>query len=165
MEKKSNKEKANKKITDNLMIKYDSIINANEQYIVHQTNTKSKKAKGLSKSIFDEFPYSNEYKEDNSRKIGEVSIKGDGIKQRYIINLYGQINPGAPKSNDSYENRKKWFAQCLKKISKIENLSTIAFPYNIGCGLAKGKWEDYFDMIKNFAETRSDIFVSLYKLE
>ena len=49
----------------------DNILNAKEKYIAHQCNCVTKYGKGLSKAIFDKYPYSNIYslrKKDNNFK-------------------------------------------------------------------------------------------------
>jgi len=51
----------------------------------------------------------------------------------------------------------------LNQISQIDNIASIAMPYNIGCGTAGGDWDVYFQMIKNFANNYQ-IHVTLYKL-
>jgi len=41
--------------------------------------------------------------------------------------------------------RLQWFKQCLAEIEKvIRDTDVVAFPYNIGCGLAGGDWAQYF---------------------
>jgi hypothetical protein len=53
----------------------------------------------------------------------------------------------------------------LNDISKIENIQnkTLALPFNIGCGLAGGKWDDYYNAINTFAN-KEKIHITLYKL-
>ena len=54
-------------------------------------------------------------------------------------------------------------SRMLNQISQIDNIASIAMPYNIGCGTAGGDWDVYFQMIKNFANNYQ-IHVTLYKL-
>jgi O-acetyl-ADP-ribose deacetylase (regulator of RNase III) len=134
------------------MIIKGSILESDCNYIVHQCNSVSTEALGLAKFIFDIFPYANIYKDREEKSIpGTIVICNEGTKK--IINLIGQYYPGkANDSNDTIELREKWFYKCLGKISKIPNLISIAFPYNIGCGLAGGNWDHYHQMIINFAK-------------
>lgn len=143
----------------------DNILNSNEQYIIHSCNCVTKNSKGLAKSIFDKFNYANTYKTREKNSIpGTIDICGNGDNKRYIINLYSQIYPGSSKySNDTKELRLKWFNECLIKVSKIENLNSIAIPYNISCGLAGGNWNDYNDLIIKF-DKLIDINIVIYKL-
>lgn len=68
--------------------------------------------------------------------------------------MFSQRYPGKPNgTDDTYEMRKKWFQECLGRISlKFKNLKSIAFPYGIGCGLAQGIWREYEAMIVDFAK-------------
>jgi uracil-DNA glycosylase len=65
--------------------------------------------------------------------------------------MFAQRNPGGPKKGDTKEDRLRWFEDCLKKIGAIKNLRSIAFPENIGCGLAKGDWKMYKRRLEYFA--------------
>lgn len=136
----------------NIYLVYDSnLLESKAQLIAHQCNCTSKTAKGLSKSIFDKFPYANVYttrKEPSTP--GTISVKGSA-KQRWVCNMFAQRNPGGPKDGDTKEDRLCWFEDCLKKIKAIKNLRSIAFPENIGCGLAKGDWKMYKRRLEYFA--------------
>lgn len=156
---------------DYLTIVNGDLLEATEDYIVHQCNCVTNHSKHLAKSVFDAFPYANTYKNRSKDPTthhtpGTIDVKGDGINQRYIINAYAQYYPSKSKySNDSYEKRLQWFEECLQKISQIKDIrkKSIALPYNIGCGSAGGNWETYCEVIKDFAN-KEKIHVTLYKL-
>jgi hypothetical protein len=85
-----------------------------------------------------------------------------------VINMFGQVYPGPPRypddSTDGCLARKKLFFSCLKQISLIDDLSSIAFPWMIGCGLAGGDWEFYHNLIDKFADhVKSKANVFIYK--
>lgn len=63
---------------------------------------------------------------------------------------------------DTRANRVKWFQECLDEIKKLD-IKEVAFPYQIGCGLARGNWSTYYEMIKKF-EKESGIKCIIYKL-
>ena len=86
---------------------------------------------------------------------------------------YGQFAPGKPRSSkgaargmqgggggggrgddmpDSAFDRERYFQQGLDAIAAIPNLTSVAFPYLVGCGLAGGKWKSYTAMLNAFAE-------------
>lgn len=144
------------------MIIVGDLLTAKEKYIVHQTNCVSTHAGGLAYFLFKKYPYADIYhdrtEEDsdiNSLRDnpGDISIKGNGLDQRYIINLMGQLYPGVHnKSNDSEMRRLEYFSTGLIKISKIHNLESIAFPYKIGCGLGGGDWNHYHALVEAFAK-------------
>jgi len=144
------------------------LLEAKEKYILHQTNCLTNNAGGLALYLFLKFPYSNVYKDRTSNDTpGTIKVCGNGKDQRYVINAFGQYYPGPPKfqGRDSAQKRQEYFSQCLEEVSKIENLESIAFPYLIGCGLAKGKWENYLKMILDFSnlDCMKDIPVVIYK--
>ncbi len=77
--------------------------------------------------------------------------------------------PGKPKypnsTLDGNAARLKNFYECLKQVQKIQNLNSIAFPYNICCNLAGGNWEqEYYPLLQKFALSLGDkVEVVLYK--
>lgn len=150
-----------------------NILDATEKYIAHQTNCVSNGgAGGLAKSIFKKYPYADCYRLRTERSIpGTIDIRGNGINERFIINLHGQMYPGdayVNHENDSYDMREKYFKQCLYEISLIDNIESIAFPMGIGCGLAGGNWEHYSKMLEDFADSLYQVHgvhVKIYNFE
>lgn len=154
------------------------ILESNAQYIVHQTNCVSHKASGLAKFLFEKFPHANVYEERALVKSwhipGQIYIRG-GISSgdesnRLVINVMGQFLPGAPQTvnmegieiKETESMRRKYFLTCLSRIMEIKDLKSIAFPWKIGCGLAKGNWKDYNKILNAFAK-RIDADVSIIK--
>jgi O-acetyl-ADP-ribose deacetylase (regulator of RNase III) len=150
-----------------------NLLEAPEQYICHQCNCITDKALGLAKSIFTAFPYADVYTprgqtESKKDKPGTIQIMGNGKSQRYVINMFAQYYPGKPKIGitrvDLEGEREHWFAQCLDEIKHIQNLQSVAFPYQIGCGLAGGNWAWYYHMIEQFAQSVPHVRVAIYQL-
>ena len=52
---------------------------------------------------------------------------------------------------DTPQEREQWFAQCLEELGQCDSYQNLAFPYQIGCGLAGGNWSRYLSMIEDFA--------------
>nr|QBK89839.1 MAG: SNF2 subfamily protein [Pithovirus LCPAC101] len=112
----------------NIDIINGDICDSDTQYIAHQCNCVTNHAKGLGKTIFTKFPYSDIYSTRANYKDtpGNIIIRGDGLNNRYIINILSQFYPGKVKyNNDTSEKRKVWFRECLVKISQIPNISSI----------------------------------------
>lgn len=133
------------------------LLESKSQYIVHQSNCVTKRAKHLALSVFKKFPYADIYKPRAEGKYkdkpGSIIIKGNGADQRYVLAILGQFYPGKSKyGNDSPNMRLMWFKQGLKKIEKIEGLTSIAFPARIGCGAAGGDWKLYKKSIMDLAK-------------
>jgi len=84
------------------------------------------------------------------------------IHQPIVIGLYGQYDYGKPGTTarrstlqqDNYVFRELWFTKSLKRLKQwlIEHqISSVAFPYGIGCGLAGGNWTRYCQILEQFA--------------
>lgn len=118
--------------------------------------------------------------EEDRSKIGSIVLYGKKNRRpRYVACMYAQFAPGKPHSyyqdicqqhvdpvtneviDDSKTNREMWFGRCLEKLErqmiKLE-CNKIAFPYQIGCGLAGGSWPTYKDMITCWAQKNADNF-------
>lgn len=149
------------------------IFDATEQYLCHQCNCVTKKAAHLSKDVFAKYPYADVYAgRIDPDKPGTISIKGNGIDQRLVINCFGQYYPGKPKYPDSaidgIKIREKYFHNCLLRIAKLPDLKSVAFPWRIGCGAAGGNWENYLGTLTNFAQyvkATQDTKVIIYRRE
>lgn len=159
----------------NLAVVQGNLLDATEQYIVHQCNSLTVQSAGIARRIFDRFPYADIYRErtgegpKSDELPGNIVVRGNGQDLRFVINLMGQYYPGHsvyPDSDrDGIQTREKAFEECLKKIAKIPNITSIAFPWKIGCNLAGGDWISYRKMIKNFALDNPNIYVKIYQYE
>lgn len=139
-----------------------NLLNATEQYIIHQCNCVTDKPKGLSKAMFDKFPFANVYKNHKQKRSKPGTIR---ITQN-VVALFGQYYPGRAKyANDSKEMRINWFRECLEQIARIANIKSCAFPFKIGCGLAGGNWDEYLKLLKDFETKNPNIQIVLYQLE
>ena len=166
----------------NLSVKKGDLLSSTEQFIAHQCNCTTSNSAGLSTLIATKFRYADPYsrrRPDPSRRNrclrddeslpGTIQVwrpeKGD--KGPIVVGMYAQYEPGKPSrsGDDSQGMREKYFKRCLRLIGdKIEGLESIAFPWQIGCGLAGGDWKVYEGMIKEFAESHPDLKVVIYKL-
>lgn len=136
-----------------------NLLESKTQFIAHQTNCKTRgNGMGLAKHIFEKYPDANTYK---NRKIpsrpGSIDVSGN------VINMNAQFNPGKAKNSKMRRKRIVWFQQCLKKISEIEGIESIAFPFKIGCGLAGGDWKIYKNLIDYFAKRNPHISVEIHR--
>ena len=133
------------------------IFEAKEKYLCHQTNCVTKKAAHLSKDVFEKYPYADIYTaRTEPDKPGHIIIRGNGLDQRYVVNVLGQYYPGHPKyplsTLDGKRVREKYFYHALIRLAQVNNLESVAFPWRIGCGAAGGNWEHYLGIITNFAD-------------
>lgn len=133
-----------KQITGDITLVTDAIL-------VHQCNCVTKYGKGLSESMFRRFPEAITY-----IRRREPSVPGTYDRIGNVVNLYGQYKPGGCSGSETAVRREQWFQQALNHLSA--ELATggqvkVAFPYGIGCGLARGNWSHYYEMIVEFARS------------
>ena len=156
--------------------KTGDILAAEDDYIVHQTNCVTRTAGGLAKAIFKKWPHANTYSSGRRRTPGTISAHGDGKRQRRVINVYGQHQPGGPArtGKDTRTGRLQFFRDALRRLATYimatrTGYTTVAFPARIGCGLARGNWTDYQRAILRFASGVNakdglEVKVSVYRL-
>lgn len=143
------------------------LLEATEDYIAHQCNCVSSEAKTLAKDLFDKYPHANTYprRTDKSKysEPGTIGICGRRSHRRKIINMYAQYYPTGPVGFDTARYREKLFEECLESIG-LNTDGTIAMPFKIGCGAARGSWPAYYKMIESFC-VKFNRSVVLYKLK
>lgn len=150
------------------------IVRATEKYICHQCNCVTNRAAHLAAYVFQHFPHADIYKERRfphhpvpGGMPGDIVVSGGSDGHRLVIAMLGQYYPGKPRfpdsSRDGYDARQEYFAECLRKIARIPDLGSVAFPYQVGCGAAGGDWPTYLSMIEGFASI-AGVKVRIYKL-
>jgi uracil-DNA glycosylase len=89
-------------------------------------------------AVFAQFPYSNVYTGRNLQKkqaTGTLQIMGTGKSptDRFIVNLFTQFYPGAPKyANDNLKRRLEWLTVCCDNLLNVPNFESIAIPSRLG---------------------------------
>jgi O-acetyl-ADP-ribose deacetylase (regulator of RNase III) len=142
-----------------------NLLEADTDLLIHQCNCVTNYPKGLAAEIFKKYPEADIY---TCRKINTLKKDFPGTIKVIgkICNLFGQYYPGPAKYNkDSAKLREQWFKQCLTEIAKLDGIKSVAFPWRIGCGLAKGNWNHYKTMIDDFANQNPHMTVFIYKLK
>ena len=127
--------------------------------------------------MFRRFPHADTYTNRKGQaKPATIDIRGAPGKERVVVNFNAQIRPGPPSAmqGDSEVDRVDMFQRCLDALARhmaahVHGPTTVGFPYTIGCGLARGDWERYYDMIKRWAEnattaTNDHVLVTIYRL-
>ena len=88
-----------------------------------------------------------------------------GVGRPTVICIFGQFEMGPPDKynrvqprppeGDSAKTRERWFQDALNAIRHELQPppESIAFPHEIGCGLAGGDWSRYNAMIQDFAQS------------
>src|ERR1700743_815343 len=116
------------------------LLEAREKYIAHQCNAISNQAGGLAHYLFKKFPYADIYKNRpypykavGADFPGHINIMGNGISDRFVINMIAQYYPGSTMNDngllDGVVARLAYFNKCLNTILKINSVESIAFPF------------------------------------
>ena len=162
--------------------------------IAQQSNCVSCDAHGLANAIAKKLPYGNSYasrqRMPSNSKVAvpedravpgtidvrrpPTSVFSHKRSRPVVVNMFAQWEIGAPGRysraspavpSDSYATRQQWFKKCLEHISEAEyNITSIAFPQYIGCGLAGGDWAKYRAMICDWAARNRHIQVFICRL-
>ncbi|KAL1500348.1 hypothetical protein AB1Y20_013012 [Prymnesium parvum] len=161
--------------------------------IAQQSNCVGCDGRGLAEAIAKTLPYGCSYKQRRRMPpANKFAVPGDravpgtidvrrppatlfGAKQSpMVINMFAQWEMGVPgrynrvqpsPPSDSARQRESWFAQCLQAISELRpKPRSIAFPHQIGCGLAGGNWDRYESMLMTFAQANPDVNVIVCRM-
>lgn len=143
------------------------ILNATEDIICQQVDCQGVMSGDLSNQIIAKYPeVYPKYKKycdgcrdnDNRNLLGDVQtiILFDG---KIMANLFGQYSYGIGKQYTNYGALR----ECLEGILKLSIAfnSSLALPYNLGCGLAGGDWSIVYKIIEEVFE---NYYVTIYKL-
>lgn len=139
-----------------LRILEGSIFDSSSDYLVHQCNCMSERSAHLAADVFRRYPWADVYTGRATKDTpGTIKICGNGEDQRFVINLFGQVYPGASKfdtGEDTYEKRRVYFRQGLMSIfQQVPSESELVFPWKIGCGAAGADWSDYLGILSDFS--------------
>ena len=169
-------------LDDSILVRVDAI--------AQQENCVGCDGRGLAEAVARKLPYGSSYSSRRrmppQNKFAVPEDRGvpgtivvcrpptPGPGRPIVVNMMAQFEMGAPNKykrvkpmppDDGAATREAWFQQCLDKIAAIQPpLGSIAFPYQIGCGLAGGNWSRYDAMITRFAERSPATQVYICKL-
>lgn len=145
------------------IINDDIIRVCNDGYwIAHQCNMVSRYVSGLASDIYINYKQADKrngtvYNKDKYGKIDYEKFNNFGVINMYAQYLPGGYYVGCDKNNiDKEHNRHNAFKSCLDEIVLLiykEDIKKLAFPYGIGCGLAKGNWDVYIEMLEQFSKS------------
>lgn len=167
-----------------------SLFDCGADIIVQQCNAVTRKAHGLSAEIAKRLPYADIYASrsgSSANTANDLDRAGRSVmcappkrdKQHPIVAcLIAQLAPGKPgtwcnvynieHAKDSANERLRLFRHSLAdlraQLADFEEVTTIAFPDHIGCGLAGGDWSMYLAEIKAFAEKLDGVVVKICKM-
>jgi O-acetyl-ADP-ribose deacetylase (regulator of RNase III) len=147
-----------------------NLLDAPDQFIAHQCNCVTGHAAGLAAALFSRFPHADVYSGRAAHDVpGTIRVRGgDGTADRPVIAIFGQVYPGKPRypnsETDGADARERHFAAALGLIAGIPGITSVAFPWEIGCGMAGGNWTRYRAIIDRFADSNPGIRATVYRL-
>jgi len=144
------------------------ILQAPENIICHQVNCQGVMGSGLAKQISNKWNilpnYKNYIKINGKEKVlGTIQLIAISFDTgQYICNIFGQYDYGRDKSKiyTDYLALKNALTE-LCNFARLNKFS-IAIPFNIGCGLAGGKWGIVYSVIEDIFQ---DYDVTLYRFK
>lgn len=132
-------------------VKDGDIFNSGAKIICHQVNTYGVMGAGIALQVKNKFP--NVYKEYENYCIEheDDEILGKTLliatpDNTIIANLFSQ--EGMVTNYDALR-------KCLENVCRVGERVSIAIPYNIGCGIAKGDWTVVEKIIRDIFENTS----------
>lgn len=141
--------------------------------LVHQVNCRGVMGGGIARIVKQKFPFVfDQYQNLCASKVLDrlfgytqlVNISNDYEPKRMVANLFGQQLYGTYCRQTNYEEFYNALVDMKEQIENFEAdfppespLLNIAFPYNIGCGLAGGDFRIVLSMIESvFGENVSE---------
>ncbi|MFC5403117.1 macro domain-containing protein [Cohnella soli] len=142
------------------------LLYASEDILGHQVNCKGVMGSGIAKAIKAAFPEAYQlYIDKCNHAVNKSELLGycqliECSNGKTVANLFGQLHFG--RGNQIYTNYDA-LRKALTTLKTKAQLtpSSIALPYNIGCGLANGDWNVVEAMIQ---DVFSDYEVTLYRI-
>ncbi len=141
------------------------LLDSDADIIGHQCNARGVMGSGVALAIKNRYPEVfqsyRKFFEDGNLKLGKVDFAKTN-NGKIVANMCGQDKYGRDgKQYTDYEALEKCFDKTARYM-KENNLKTIAFPYNLGCGSGGGKWSVVFELIKEYF---SDTNVEIWQLD
>ncbi|MGF7535688.1 hypothetical protein AAGG74_18705 [Bacillus mexicanus] len=143
-------------------------------FILHQANCEKVMGKGIAEKIAKMYPKVKEVDRDFPDELGDRLGKYSIAKiedEFYIVNLYGQLYRGKPKSKKELEDRYKHFQKSLssflsdlhKKQRIEEKQYKIGLPYKIASDMAGADWVKILEILIDVSE-KCNIQLFIYKI-
>lgn len=145
-----------------VIIKSGDLLKAEEDILVHQVNVEGIMGGGVARQIAEKYlnvekeyiKFCKKYNNDYQQLRGKVDLIKE--KGKYVANMFSQDK----SFNTDYEAMEIALEK-IRDYAKQENL-TVAMPFKIGCGIAKGEFNLVLDVISKVFKGYK---VVLYKLE
>ena len=155
-----------------VVMRMGDVLDCTEQVLVHCCDCVSIEATGETARTFERFPHANVYESRSNDEYmqrdfpGDMILRGDGDRERYVAAVMSQIYNGPPKypesMRDGYSVRIEYFESALYRLATEIELTSVAFAWKLDCAENGAKWYKYARVIDEFA-SRQKVAVALYK--
>lgn len=119
------------------------LLEAPENILIHQTNSRGKMASGIAKQIAERFPEVKQSYMDKYSVFGWSLGDVQPVKvnnARTIINCCGQKYYGKDGGKYTDENSYYKIITLVAEFTEEQGYKSFAAPYLMGCGLGGGSW-------------------------
>jgi O-acetyl-ADP-ribose deacetylase (regulator of RNase III) len=132
-----------------------NILDVESGIICHQANTLGVMGAGLAKSIVIRWPhvlteykdYLEGLKQHNEEPLGHANMTLVDYRL-HVCNLYGQNTIGRYAQHTQYWAVEKALNRLVGWIKEFGFNTPIYIPYNMGCGLAGGDWNEMLKILE-----------------
>ena len=153
------------------------LLESGADFILQQSNCVTVRSKGLAAAIENRFPFCRPYKDHQQQPSVPGNWEGFHNQQPgepTIVCLFAQFYPGPPgvydgayahksPKPDTAEQRLEWFEEALNKFLDRKPKGRLALPFQIGCGLAGGDWDQYRALIERL-ERKYGVEFEVYQI-
>lgn len=124
--------------------------------VLHQCNCITPTVRFLAADIFARVPTAHVHtRRTQGRRLCDTPGTVDVVDG--VVNLFGQRCPGPPSAQETAAERRVWFQQALDALTPLLPPHTmLVIPHRIGCGVARGDWTVYREMLIAWAATLPD---------
>lgn len=132
----------------------DNIFNVTKGLIVHQTNCIGAMGGGIAlqvkhryRNVFIDYLVLCNSHKNKSNLLGKIQVIPVS-NDLSVVNLFGQLSIGGVQDTDyvAFENGLKLLSEYMTE----NKISSVAFPYKIGCGLGGGNWNVIYNLIEKY---------------
>ena len=133
-----------------MKVETGNLVAGNYDIFCHQVNCKRVMGAGVAKQIRNKYPEVYQAYMKKTPTLGDVLpvFCSDG---RICINMYAQDGYGRDKRYTDYQAFQKCLNGLVNFLATQRQDAIVAFPYNIGCGLAGGDWNIVEKLLENFS--------------
>lgn len=127
-----------------------NLVTGSYDIFCHQVNCRRVMGSGIAKQIREKYPEVFQAYARKTPMLGEI-LPVSCLDGRICVNMYAQDGYGRDKQYTDYQAFQKCLDSLVGFLATQRQDAVVAFPYNIGCGLAGGDWNVVEKLLKDFS--------------